>query len=233
MNADRPKVLLSALGRPLVDYVIAAARSGGARRVIVVVGFGREQVVSALRQRSVEFAVQSEPRGTADAVLACQGMIAPEEDVIVLCGDAPLISPGSIRQLAEARKAVGATIAILTAVLSDPAGYGRIIRDERGDVARIVECCDAKSEELEVHEVNSGVYSFNWGEVLPVLKGIKPSPSSGEYYLTDIVAEVVRTGRRVIGVQAANPEEMLGANTPQELEQVVRILAERHESLSR
>ncbi|MFO7651450.1 MAG: NTP transferase domain-containing protein [bacterium] len=227
MNAGTPKVLLPVSGRPLVEYVIDAAEAAGAGRVVLVVGTGRDLVQSALERRRVEFAVQREQKGTADAVLACRDLLGADEEVVVLCGDAPLVTAASIRRLREARDERGADVSVFTAVLDEPGGYGRIIRRADGTIERIVEKRDAGAEELAVREVNSGAYSFRWGRVLPCLERIAPSPVSGEYYLTDIVAEVNRDGGRVVPVPAENPREMMGANTPEELADVAAALAER------
>ena len=227
MNAGTPKVLLPVSGRPLVEYVIDAAEGAGAGRVVLVVGTGKDLVQSALERRRVEFAVQREQKGTADAVLACRDLLGADEEVVVLCGDAPLVTAASIRRLCEAREARGADVSVFTAVLAEPGGYGRIIRRADGTVERIVEKRDAGAEELAVREVNSGAYSFRWGRILPCLERIVPSPVSGEYYLTDIVAEVNRDGGRVVPVPAEDPREMMGANTPGELAEVAAALAER------
>jgi bifunctional UDP-N-acetylglucosamine pyrophosphorylase/glucosamine-1-phosphate N-acetyltransferase len=227
MNAGTPKVLLEVEGRPLVSYVIDAAQAAGADRVILVVGTGRELVQAAMTGRAVEFAVQAEQRGTADAVLACRGLVGPDEEVVVLCGDAPLVTAGSIRRLREAREEAGADVAVFTAVLDEPGGYGRIVRRADGMVERIVERRDANPDELAVREVNSGAYSFRWDRVLPLLERVEPSSVSGEYYLTDIVALANRAGRRVVPVPAVDPREMMGANTPDELAAVAAVMAER------
>lgn len=227
MNAGTPKVLLPVSGRPLVEYVIDAAEAAGAARVVLVVGTGRELVRAALAGRKVEFAVQREQKGTADAVLACRDLLEAGEEVVVLCGDAPLVTAGSIRRLRTERVERNADVSVFTAVLDEPGGYGRIIRRADGTVERIVEKRDAGPSELAVREVNSGAYSFRWGRVLPCLERVTPSAVSGEYYLTDIVAEVNRDGGRVVPVPAADPCEMLGANTPEELAAVAAVLARR------
>ncbi len=227
MRAGTPKVLLPAAGRPLVAYVIDAARAAGATRIALVVGAGRELVTAALAGQGLEFVVQAAPRGTADAVLACRDILSPDDEIVVLCGDAPLVTAESIRRLRDGRAASRADIAVLTALLDDPGAYGRIIRRADGAVERIVEKRDAAPGELAVREVNSGCYSFRWGRVLPCLERIKPSPVSGELYLTDVVAEVNSEGGRVVPVVAADPAEMMGANTPEDLAAVEAALRAR------
>jgi len=229
MGSALPKVLLTIAGRPLLSYVLESARAGGATRIIVVVGTQKEQVMAAFEQDGVEFVVQAGQRGTADAVLACRGRLSDDEECVVLCGDAPLIRPETIRRLVQARRAAGADVAVFTAWLADPAAYGRVVRAGGDLIERIVEKRDATPEELAINEVNSGAYSFRWGRARPALERIQPSPVSGEYYLTDIVREVRSDGGQAVAVLAADQEEMLGANTPDELAALERGLAARGE----
>ena len=229
MGAPVPKVLLPLEGRPLLGYVLESARAAGVTRTIVVVGTQKEQVMAAFGKADVEFAEQAGQRGTADAVLACRDLLGDDEECVVLCGDAPLIRPETIRRLAQARLEAGADVAVFTARLADPAGYGRVVRAEGDSIERIVEQRDATSEVLAVNEVNSGAYSFRWGRVKPALERIQPSPVSGESYLTDIVREVRAEGGRVVAVLARDANEMLGANTRDELVALERGLAARRE----
>jgi bifunctional UDP-N-acetylglucosamine pyrophosphorylase/glucosamine-1-phosphate N-acetyltransferase len=229
MGASVPKVLLPIKGRPLLRYVLESARTAGATRIIVVVGVQREQVMAKFEQDGVEFAVQGGQRGTADAVLACRDRLADDEECVVLCGDAPLIRPETIQRLVRARQAAGADVAVLTARLANPAGYGRVVRGRGDSIERMVEQRDATPEVLAINEVNSGAYSFRWGRARPALERIRPSPVSGEYYLTDIVQEVRNEGGQAVAVLAADPDEMRGANTPDELAVLERGLAARQE----
>ena len=229
MGASVPKVLLPLEGRPLLSFVLESARLAGVTRTIVVVGTQKEQVMAAFENAGVEFAEQAGQRGTADAVLACRDLLGDDEECVVLCGDAPLIRPETIRRLAEARQEAGADVAVFTARLADPAGYGRVVRAEGDSIERIVEQRDATPEVLAVNEVNSGAYSFRWGRVKSALERIRPSPVSGEYYLTDVVREVRAEGGRVVAVLAADSSEMLGANTRDELVALERGLAARRE----
>ena len=229
MGASVPKVLLPIAGRPLLSYVIESARAAGVTRIIVVVGTQREQVTAAFSQAGVEFAVQAGPRGTADAVMACRELLGDDEECVVLCGDAPLIRPETIQRLVLARQAARADVAVFTARLASPAGYGRVVRGRGDSIERIVEQRDATPEVLAIHEVNSGAYSFRWGRARPALERIRPSPVSGEYYLTDIVREVRSEGGQAVAVLATDPDEMLGANRPAELAALERGLAARRE----
>jgi bifunctional UDP-N-acetylglucosamine pyrophosphorylase/glucosamine-1-phosphate N-acetyltransferase len=227
MGAEVPKVLLPVAGRPLLSHVIAAARAAGIHRLLVIVGKGREQVQAAMAAEQVEFVVQPEQRGTADAVLACAPLLSDADECVVLCGDAPLVRPSTIRRLTELRRAAGADVAVFTAVLERPGAYGRIVRSQGDFIEAIVEQKDANDEVRRIREVNSGAYSFCWGAVKDALARVRPSPVSGEYYLTDIVAEVRARGGTAIAVKADDPTEMLGANTPAELAELERQLAAR------
>ena len=229
MGASVPKVLLPIKGRSLLSYVLESARAAGVTRTIIVVGTQKEQVMAAFAQDGIEFVVQAGQRGTADAVLACRDRLADDEECVVLCGDAPLIRPETIRRLVRARQAAGADVAVFTARLADPAGYGRVVRADGDSIDRIVEKRDATPEVLAINEVNSGAYSFRWGRARPALERIRPSPVSGEYYLTDIVRQVRSEGGQAVAVLAADPDEMLGANTPDELAALERGLAARRE----
>lgn len=229
MGASVPKVLLPIAGRPLLSYVLQSARAAGVTRIIIVVGTQKEQVVAAFAQDGVEFVVQAGQRGTADAVLACRELLADDEECVVLCGDAPLIRSETIQRLSRVRLEAGADVAVFTARLADPAGYGRIVRAGGDSIDRIVEQRDASLDVLAIEEVNSGAYSFRWGRVRPALERIRPSPVSSEYYLTDIVREVRSRGGKAVAVLAADPDEMRGANTPDELAALERGLAARRE----
>jgi len=227
MGSKVPKVLLEVCGRPLVAYVVDAARAAGAERVIIVVGQGQDQVRHAVGSNGLEFAVQVDQRGTADALLACRDRLRDEDEVVVLYGDAPLITGRTVRRLCATRAETGADVAVFTARLTDPADYGRVIRLGGDDIDRIVEKRDATEAELMVNEVNSGLYSFCWGRVRSALERIKPSPGTGEYYLTDLVQEIRAEGGRVVAVLAEDPNEMLGANTPEELARIEAELGRR------
>jgi bifunctional UDP-N-acetylglucosamine pyrophosphorylase/glucosamine-1-phosphate N-acetyltransferase len=227
MGARVPKVLLEVHGRPLLGYLLETVRDAGVERVIVVTGSGRREVEAALAEQGVEFAVQPEQRGTADAVLACRDILSDDEDCIVLCGDAPLVRPTTIRRLCLVRCETGADVVVLTARLADPTGYGRIVRGDGPQVREIVEDRDAGPDVRRIDEVNSGAYSFRWGRLRPLLEQLKPSPVSGEYYLTDAVRAVTAGGGKVVALPADDPEEILGANTPGQLGRIAELLSRR------
>jgi bifunctional UDP-N-acetylglucosamine pyrophosphorylase/glucosamine-1-phosphate N-acetyltransferase len=224
MGAGLPKVLIRVHGRPLLSYLLEAVREAGAERVIVVTGSQRAEVEATFADQGVEFAVQAEQRGTADAVLACRDILAEDEDCTVLCGDAPLVRASTIRRLGRVRHETGADVAVLTARLADPSGYGRIVRGEGPRILEIVEHRDAGPDVRRIDEVNSGAYSFRWGGLKGVLERLEPSPVSGEYYLTDAVRAVTAAGGKVVALPADDPDEILGANTPEQLGRIAELL---------
>jgi len=227
MGSGTPKVLLPVLGRPMVDYVMDALGRVGIRRVVVVVGEGRTQVEAQAGRPGVEFAFQPEQRGTADAVLSCRGLIAADEECVVLCGDAPLVTSTTLGRLIAAFHDSGADVVVLTAEIAHPRGYGRIVRKSDGMLASIVEERDASDEVRQIREVNAGVYVFRWGRFLPFVEGVAPSPVTGEYYLTEALRALVTSGGRAQPVRTADPNEILGANTPEQLAEVEAELAHR------
>ena len=161
MKSKKPKVVHEVLGRPLVRWVVEAAKEAGADRVVTVVGHMRDQVIP-LVEGDTEIVVQEAQRGTADAVLAAADALAGFDGaVVVLSGDSPLIQPETIRQMAALREEHNAAVIVLTMELENPFGYGRIVRDGAGEVARIVEQKDASPEEAAITECNSGVYCFD------------------------------------------------------------------------
>ena len=227
MNTSVSKVLLPLAGQPVLTHIINAARAGGAERIIVVIGPGHEAIREQYCDQTLEFAVQQQPRGTADALLVCRDLLAKDEDCTVLCGDAPLVRGGTIQSLCRARRDQAATVAVLTAVLPDPYGYGRIVRGPGSIIHAIVEERDADEQTRRVKEINSGAYSFVWGEVRPALDAVEPSPVSGEYYLTDAIRAIRSAGRLVIAVVAEDADEVMGINTPEHFAMVEAVLLAR------
>jgi len=227
MGGVESKVLKLLAGRPLLAYVIDSCRDAGATRIIVVVGAAREAIQTRFAGPGLEFAVQSEPKGTADAVLACRDMVGLEEECVVVYGDVPLMTGPTIGRMVDARRRAGADVAVLTAVLDDPHNYGRVLSGAGDTIERIVEERDADEQVRRVKEVNSGFYAFVWGRVLPALERVRPSPVSGELYLTDAVAQVRADGGKVVAVLMDDPCEMLGANTPEQLAAIARAHAAR------
>ncbi len=210
MRSDLPKVLQPLAGRPLLKHVIDSARSLESAALYVVYGHGGDAVKAAFSGEAVHWALQAEQKGTGHAVMQAMGAIADDEQVLVLYGDVPLIRAETLRALIA--RAGERSLVVLSVMLADPTGYGRVLRDNAGNVYRIVEQKDATKKELAVHEGNTGVMLAPAGSLRRWLGNLKNDNSQGEYYLTDVVKLAVRDGFKVEAVVAPSEAEVLGVN---------------------
>ena len=227
MKSEKPKVAHEMLGKPLVNWVIDAAEEAGIEKLVTVVGHKREQVEPLVAGKS-EVVVQAQQRGTADAVASCAEALSDfDGSLLVLSGDCPLITAGTMRALVEAREQGDAAVVVLTMRPADPFGYGRIIRDENGQVERIVEQKDATPEEAAVGECNSGFYCFDAKALFEALGKVGSDNAQGEFYLTDVLEICRRAGRAVLALPAADDVECLGINTPEQLAQLAELAKNR------
>lgn len=227
MRSRTPKVLHELAGRPLVGWPIAAAQEAGAEQVVVVgsPGGALDALLGAAGP-SVVGAVQEEADGTAGAVLAGLPAVAGVDTVVVVPGDAPLVDGATLRDLVERHEARGAAATVLGAELADPSGYGRLVRDEQGDLLRIVEtkaAGDATEAELAIREVNAGVYAFDAARLPAALAQIGTDNAQGERYLPDVLAVLREAGGSIGAVTAADPDVVLGVNDRWQLAQVAAI----------
>ena len=227
MKSDKPKVAHEVLGKPLVNWVLDAAEEAGIERLVTVVGHKREQVIPLVEDRA-EIVVQEEQRGTAHAVLSCSDALADfEGSLLVLSGDCPLITSETMRALIDMRESNDAAVVVLTMEMPDPTGYGRIIREADGSVARIVEQKDASPEEAAVTECNSGFYCFDAKALFEALGQVGSDNAQGEFYLTDVLEISRNAGRAVLALPAKDPNECLGINTREQLAAVEEIARAR------
>jgi bifunctional UDP-N-acetylglucosamine pyrophosphorylase / glucosamine-1-phosphate N-acetyltransferase len=213
MRSATPKLLHPLCGRPMIAWSVAAAKEAGAGRVIVVESPRRE--LEGVLDHSVEFAVQEQARGTADAVRAAGPQIDGAGTVVVLNGDHPLITAGTIRELADVHERSGAAATIATAVLEDPSGYGRVVRAPDGTVERVVETKaggDASELELHIREVNTGFYAFDARELLSALERVRSDNAQGELFLPDVLPILRDDERTVVAHEISDPGSMLGIN---------------------
>ena len=236
MGSDLPKVLHVAAGKTLVDWVLDALDAAGCTDQIVVIGHGAELVREAVGGRSgVQFAVQSEQRGTGDAVAAAAGLIraacqdstASNRPVVIVCGDSPLLRPESIAGLLDAFAQTNAACLLGTAVTDDPTGLGRIVRDENGRFLQITEEKDATETQRAIREVNMSTYVFAAKHLLTSLKQLDTANAAGEYYLTDCPRLLLEAGEHVDAVACLDPSETLSVNTPEQLANVAAVLTKR------
>jgi UDP-N-acetylglucosamine diphosphorylase/glucosamine-1-phosphate N-acetyltransferase len=226
-GTKQPKVLLPLKGRPVLDYVLETCQKAGVNKIIIVVGDRREQIEQAFAHCPVTFVFQKDQKGTADAVLSCREEISDAADVVVLSGDVPLLSVETLRRLIAGHQQGDADLTLLTALVADPRGYGRIVRGRDGRILDIIEERDATPAQREIKEMNVGLYALRWRRVLPLLEQIKPSSVSGEYYLTRLAALVAAQSGRIGSVATQDPAEFMGINTREEHRQVERELERR------
>lgn len=228
MNSDLPKVLHECLGQSMVHHVIKAVEGADALDVCVIVGYKAKEVKDAIYD-IVQFVEQEEQLGTGHAVKCAKDFIGTEGDTIVVCGDTPLITADTLKALVELhrKEANGATV--LSAILEDATGYGRIIRDADGNFVKIVEHKDGTEEELAVNEVNSGMYVFNSEALSASLELLSNDNAAGEYYLTDTIALIKRIGLKVSAMPLTGDavDEIRGVNTPEQLKEAEEIMMNR------
>ena len=227
MKSSLPKVLHKAGGKAMLAHVLDAAKEAGAGRSIVVVGFGGAAVEEALAGEA-EFVTQAEQLGTGHAVLQTESLLRGEKGtVLVLCGDTPLLTGTLLKKLVEEHAAAGAKATVLTAVMPDATGYGRVIRAADGTVAKIVEHKDATKEELGVREINSGIYCFSAPDLFAALHEVGNDNAQGEYYLPDVLEILKQKGEKIFAVAADSYEETLGVNSRAQLAASEKILRRR------
>ncbi|MEU5178425.1 bifunctional UDP-N-acetylglucosamine diphosphorylase/glucosamine-1-phosphate N-acetyltransferase GlmU [Streptomyces longwoodensis] len=231
MKSATPKVLHEICGRSLVGHVLAASRELDPEHLVVVVGHAREQVTAHLAEidPGVRTAVQEEQNGTGHAVRMGLEQLGGAVDgtVVVVCGDTPLLTAATLRQLAETHGADGNAVTVLTAEVPDATGYGRIVRDASGAVTAIVEHKDASEEQRAVREINSGVFAFDGALLADALKQVRTDNSQGEEYLTDVLGILREAGHRVGASVAADHREIAGINNRVQLSEARRILNDR------
>jgi len=236
MRSETPKVLHPLCGRPMLLHVIDALVALPLERIVVVVGHGAERVTKTLQEQvatelPVEFVEQRVQRGTGDAasVALTAGVfdLDAEDDLLVVPGDAPLLRAETLAALARSHREADAAATVLTAILDPPTGYGRVVRDEKDGVDRIVEQSDATPDEFDIHEINTSIYCFRRGLLAPALRRLSPENAQGEYYLTDAVSVLRETGHTVIGVVADDSYETVGVNDREQLADVEAALRRR------
>ena len=223
MRSSTPKHLHPLLGRRIVDWVITAAREAGAQPLVVVASPETRD-----RFGELEVAVQAEPLGTGDAVRAARAQLGSAGgDVLVLSGDTPLLTPEVLRGLVETHRRERAAATVLSFEPPDPRAYGRLVRDGKSRLARIVEAADATPEELQLREVNSSIYVFAAEKLWPAVERLQPHNAQGELYLTDAIAILVGDGEPVAIHVAPDPAEAEGINTRVELAAAAAALRDR------
>lgn len=220
MKSNLPKVLHPIAGRPLLQHVLDTARGLGSDAINVVVGHGAELVQQRLAADDVHFVLQTEQLGTGHAVQQTTERLRDEAVVLILYGDVPLIQEETLTNLISC--VTDTSMGLLTVILDDPTGYGRIIRNHSGDVAEIVEQKDANHEQLTVNEVNTGVMAVKGSQLKRWLPVLSNQNAQGEYYLTDVIALANRDGVQVVAEQPEHEIEVLGVNNRQQQSELER-----------
>ncbi len=239
MNTQMAKVLHEVCGRPMLAYVLDACREVGIKKIYVVVGFSADKVTEQFSSRrfashtetaedDLVWVQQDEQQGTAHAVLCCKEHLKDfQGQTLVLCGDGPLIRTQTLRTLIESHEAGQSAATLATAVLDNPAGYGRIVRDEYNNIQGIVEDSDCTKEQLAIKEINPSYYLFDNQVLFEAIQNVKPDNVKHEYYLTDAVSGIIATGHKVTAVTAVRPEEAMGVNSREQLSQASKIMQRR------
>ncbi|ASB86641.1 bifunctional UDP-N-acetylglucosamine diphosphorylase/glucosamine-1-phosphate N-acetyltransferase GlmU [Bacillus sonorensis] len=227
MKSKLYKVLHPVCGKPMVEHVVDEALKLSLTKLVTIVGHGAEDVKKQLGKKS-EYALQAEQLGTAHAVKQAKSILADEKGTtIVICGDTPLLTAETMEAMLREHQEKGAKVTILTAVAEDPTGYGRIIRNENGDVAKIVEHKDATDEERLVKEINTGTYCFDNEALFRTIEQVSNDNVQGEYYLPDVIEILKNQGETVAAYQTDNFQETLGVNDRVALSQAERYMKRR------
>ncbi|MBI4855032.1 MAG: bifunctional UDP-N-acetylglucosamine diphosphorylase/glucosamine-1-phosphate N-acetyltransferase GlmU [Acidobacteria bacterium] len=234
MKSQKAKVLHKLVGQPLINHVYQAALGLSPKRVVFIVGHQASDVEQVLkhfhnklskkeehnnsRPTPPEFVSQIEQKGTGHAVMMAKELLAKDSTpILVLSGDVPLITSNTLKSLFSNHKELNVTATVLSTKVANPAGYGRIIRNEENNFSHIVEHRDANAKELEIDEINSGIYCFESQALFSALERISPNNAQGEYYLTDVLSAISSQNKKVAVYQHMNPEEVLGINNRIEL----------------
>lgn len=227
MKSDLPKVVHTIEDKCLVDYVIDAAQGAGADEICLVVGYQHEVVEAMITHKDVTFALQEQQLGTGHAVKCARDFLGEEGQTLILFGDTPLITADTLKRLREHHGNCGNTVTVLSAMTKDPTGYGRIIRDADGNFVKSVEHKDATEEERQSHEINSGMYIFETGELREALEKISPNNAQGEYYLPDTLTIIREKGLRADAFALENAEDITGVNDKEQLAAAAEIIRAR------
>src|SRR6266704_465338 len=227
LKSSRAKVLHRAGGRSLVEQVVRSCSPLKARETVVVVGHQAEQVAAVVEPLAAVAVLQQPQNGTGHAMQVARRPLGRAKSALVLPGDAPLVRPETLKALIAAHHNGNAAATILTAVLADPSGYGRILRKSETAVSAIVEESQLTDEQREINEINSAIYCFTLEKLWPSLGQVKPNNKHRELYLTDAIGVMASKGQIVLAQVVSDPREVLGCNTRAELAEVDRVFRER------
>ncbi len=226
MKSDKAKVLHQVCGKAMIEWVYEATLKAGVEKCVAIVGYKAEQVKKYMGDR-FEYVLQEQRLGTGHAVQQARSYIENGGYILILYGDTPLISTKTIKDAIDYLTSEKLHAVVISAEVKDPSGYGRIVRDSEGRFQRIVEHRDASEAERAITEINSGMYIFSAGELAQALDLLRNDNDQGEYYLTDTLEIILSKGYKVGIFKAVDSDEVLGANDPDQLEQIASILQRR------
>ena len=226
MKSDKAKVLHEIMGKPMVLYVVDAAKAVAEDNIILVIGNQAEKVQKIVSKRyNAFFALQEEQLGTGHAVsCAIPSLAEPVEHVLILCGDVPLIKADTLTRFTKDHLSAKRDISLLAVQIDDPKGYGRILTDKNMHLTGIVEEADATEEQKKIKTINTGIYCVRKQFLTEALQKIKPDNAQGEFYLTDIIGIGHKKGKHIGVMIGDNPNEVIGINTPHDLATVEAIM---------
>jgi len=229
MNTMRAKVLHEVCGRPMLAYVLDACRQAGVNKIYIIVGYGKDQIIERFgSDDDLVFVEQVEQKGTGHAVMCCKDHLQDfDGNTMILCGDGPLIRSQTLKILLDKHESEKSAATLATAIAEDPTGYGRIIRDQYGNMQGIVEQSDCDEKQLVIKEVNPSYYCFDNKILFEALDQIKPDNAKNEYYLTDALHIVITAGHKVTAVTAVSQEDALGVNDRSQLSYAGKVMQQR------
>ena len=224
-----PKVLHEVCGRPMLAYVIEACRAAGIGRIVCVVGYQKDTVIETFHDTpDITWVEQTEQKGTGHAAMVCREALSDfDGNLIVIAGDMPLLQTKTLELLVQRHEKERSAVTLATALLEDPTGYGRIVRDEYGNLEGIVEESECSDQQLAINEVNPSYYCFDKKLLFEALDRVRPDNVKGEYYITDALHILIQGGHRAVAVTAVAAEDAMGINSRQQLAEVGRVMQNR------
>ena len=226
MKSNGSKVLHKVFGKSIVEYPILAAKHIGVEEICLIVGHKAEDVKAALGE-SVSYVLQKEQLGTGHAVMQASDFIADADEVMILCGDTPLITAETLKKMLDFHREKENSVTVLSTFMEDPTGYGRIVRSESGNMLKIVEQKDASEEEKRINEINGGIYTFDGKLLQYALSKLTNNNAQGEYYLTDTIEILLAEGHKVDAIAIEESDDIAGVNSRIQLAGVTQVMKER------
>ncbi len=226
MKSELPKVLFPVCGKPMIDYLLDALDRAGIDEILVVVGYQKEKVIDALKNRkNVKFAEQKELLGTGHAVMSCrkelEGFDGP---VFIIAGDNPMLQSSTVERLFEEYEKNNASCIIGSVYKENPFGMGRILRNDAGDFIGVVEEKDASEEQRKIKEINISYYVFNTPDLLISLDSIRNNNAQKEYYITDVPQILLAAGKKILALPVLKEIECLGVNSQADVAEVEKVM---------